>query len=939
MTRFTNQLADQKMPFSSRRWVRWSILVVVCLIAVVGVYSLPVVAESSLSREEENLIITPDSDSFNSEVTNVEVIVDPPSRFGILDEGFRYEADPIDNGSRFIVNTAEPASGSTDQYLYKKEATIVYTLADGKNVERARNMSLFHIDIKENVPILVDSQNIYLRYDQGTSHGITPDTRFFVESSGKLVTGSINQNRELVVINKSQFTNTEGFAAGSVNILTSNQEIISSVKYSSEIRSTGDELILWHPFIQQDTEYTVTVENTEITKTAERPGVVSIGNISSSPPYSVSVESQGTELLTTQGVGIEPPQSISAQLGEDRLSLHPSLRSLHIQSALLRQGDEVKYISGSDTQTVSLAYSTPFTPEEALLSTPSGLYQIKFSTPSNETSALSILKPILMLLLLVGPGILFGAVIGNFVEVDKPAVLVIFILVSLLNIGPIGAVVAWIKGADLIGTANFHLLMYSGAIVGAALSSSLVFILSDSESTETNSKEERFPTPEIRINGKYEQIEINSVDGSLKTCRTKTEIPETLRRGETKIRVKYPNGYSRQKAIYSHDDSTEFWPPKNPEQKHINVIDDTTEEPISDASISLDSNDGEIVSPDVVTIPSYRDELIVEVDHEDYESNTQPVTRSGSAEFKLSRLSGQLNINSYIDGQQVGDLDINMSLQEDQLGDQVSKNLYIDDSGHTSIETRWGDYVITSEEIIGLEHYSMSDTTVSLSPNMAKSVKLYIEFNYKHPDSTLNSISEIREDIEFITNESYDVVIPSYYASVAETILEFVETIPNRGQFFIDTSYTPTEMTEAYLSAASELVSVITETMRSKRNVDLFVACEDMPATEIDWDSDELPRTFLSPFGENQIDKSKLRDDIRTRHRDMDDFINEKKQAVNETSPVSEMHQNVTKVMQIDTQSEAIEVAHTIAVAIMLDAIEESFDHEEIMDRLSQTVF
>jgi Rad3-related DNA helicase len=280
-----------------------------------------------------------------------------------------------------------------------------------------------------------------------------------------------------------------------------------------------------------------------------------------------------------------------------------------------------------------------------------------------------------------------------------------------------------------------------------------------------------------------------------------------------------------------------------------------------------------------------------------------------------------------------------MSLQEDQPGDQVSEDLYIDDSGHTSIETRWGDYVITSEEIIGLEHYSMSDTTVSLSPNMTKSVKLYIEFNYKHPDSTLNSISEIREDIEFITNESYDVVIPSYYASVAETILEFVETIPNRGQFFIDTSYTPTEMTEAYLSAASELVSVITETMRSKRNVDLFVACEDMPATEIYWDSDELPGTFLSPFGENRIDKSKLRDDIITRHRDMNDFINEKKQAVNETSPVSEMHQNVTKVMQIDTQSEAIEVAHTIAVSIMLDAIEESFDHEEIMNRLSQTVF
>jgi len=939
MISFTNQLADQKIPFGVN-WVRWSLLVVVCLIAVVGVYSLPVVAESSLTREGQNLIITPDSDSFDSEVTNVDVIVDSPSRFGILDEGLTYEADPIDNGSRFIVNTAEPASGNTDQDLYRKKVTIGYTLADGETMETIRNVSLFHVDIKNNAPILADSQNIYLRYDREDSHGITSNSRFLVESSEKVVTGSIKQNKELVVINKSQFTSTDGFDGGSMDILTSNREVISSVDYSSELRSTGDGLILWHPFIQQGTEYTVTVENTEITTTAESSGVVSIGDLSSSPPFSVSVESQGTELLTNQMLGIESPQKISAQLGEDQFSLHPSLSSLHVQSALLRQGDEVKYISESDTQTASFAYSAPFTPEEALLSTPSGLYQVEFSTQSSGISALSILKPILMLLLLIGPGILLGAALGQFVEVDRSAVLVIFVLISLLNIGPIGWVVAWIEGVAWIGTTNFHWLMYPGAIAGAVLSSSLVVMLSASESTKTNSNENLFPTPEIRINGKYEQIKIMEADKPTPDIYgSETEIPDTLPKGENRISVEYANGNSRTKLVYSHDDSAEFSPPKEPEEKHIDIIDDTTEEPISDASISIASSDGKIVSPAVVTIPPHRDELMMEVDHEDYESKTQPLTRSGSTEVRLSRLSGQLDIDSYIGGQQAGDLDINMRLKEHQLGDQVSEELYIDDSGHMSIEVEWGEYEITSEEINDLEHYSLSDTTVSLSPNMTTSVELQIEFNYEHPDSTVESISEIREDINFIKNESYDVVIPSYYASVAETILEFVETVGNRGLFFIDSEFSPKEITEAYLSAASELVSVTTETMRSKRNVDLFVACEDMPVTEVNWVSDNFSETFLNPFGENQIDKSKLRDDMITRHRDMNDFINEKKQSFNEISPVSEMHQNLTKVMQIDTQSEAVEIAHIITVGIMLDAIEESFNHDAITDRLSQTVF
>jgi hypothetical protein len=340
--------------------------------------------------------------------------------------------------------------------------------------------------------------------------------------------------------------------------------------------------------------------------------------------------------------------------------------------------------------------------------------------------------------------------------------------------------------------------------------------------------------------------------------------------------------------------------------------------------------------------PPEAETVALVVDHEKYQEATveRELPKDGLNEtIELSQRPGQLRVQSRIDGVATGGMNIKIVPEEPALerlySGEGTKEATTDESGeYVDDRLLVGRYRVSLAPPKQLEHLFETRDDRAVVDQPAETVTLEASFTWSLSAPQRDRIDRIRTELRDVTAKSgVDVAIPQYYASVVETVLDAVESFPERGHYFAEIDADPDTVADATLDAAAEATETISEAMSTKRNLDLFTACSDMSAANVRWTGDFHMKTLIERLNE---DPMAARRAFAARADEVADRIDAERGSLSEIAPAREMLERV----DIDGSGRGADGIVSVHVAILLlDAIEELFEHRELTERLSRTVF
>jgi len=325
--------------------------------------------------------------------------------------------------------------------------------------------------------------------------------------------------------------------------------------------------------------------------------------------------------------------------------------------------------------------------------------------------------------------------------------------------------------------------------------------------------------------------------------------------------------------------------------------------------------------------------------HERYHESVSEFTvdRSVTETIDLDSKTGELDLVTSIDGARAGEMDVTISPADDYLDDICGSDVTVTSNPDgtyrsTVMVGRYRAEIDPPASVQGL--YRSSEVTFEVTEHDRTEVTIDAAFTWELSPAQRDRIDQIRRELDQIVGKSgIDLAIPNYYASVIETVLDAVEAFPEQGEQFVSVEAHPDEITDATLAAAGTAVDTVADTMSTKRNRDLFTACADMPDATVRWrGSFDLP-TLVDRLEEDQMG---VRRRYAARADSVSERIDSERGVVSEVAPARSMLEEVG----IESRSDHVDEVVATHVAIMLlDAVDELFDHPELTERLSRTVF
>ena len=123
--------------------------------------------------------------------------------------------------------------------------------------------------------------------------------------------------------------------------------------------------------------------------------------------------------------------------------------------------------------------------------------------------------------------------------------------------------------------------------------------------------------------------------------------------------------------------------------------------------------------------------------------------------------------------------------------------------------------------------------------------------------------------------------------------------------------------------------------MTTKRNVDLFAACADMPDANVRWGGSFRLAELLDRL---EADAGAQRREVKQRYETVDGLIEDRRGDLSEIAPAREMQQRAWELTRAaDRGPEAVAIGYTSL--LLLDAVEELFERDALRERLTRTVF
>lgn len=380
-----------------------------------------------------------------------------------------------------------------------------------------------------------------------------------------------------------------------------------------------------------------------------------------------------------------------------------------------------------------------------------------------------------------------------------------------------------------------------------------------------------------------------------------------------------------------------------PESGTLTVTNDATDGPVAGATATLTLPDGSTRQETTdengrvgFEVPGTVDaaDCELEVDHERYDTETGPLTDT----VRLEPLTGELSIQAAIDGEPVPGVNVVLEPADEHVRRTAgTRTESTDDDGVASFGSLpVGDY---EARIDFDEGGPVAGTSAAISVGRGDDVTETIDasFTFELSPARQERIDELHRDISELTPSNRDGAIPYYYASVLSEMLSAIGRFEDSGVVFLRYNVDPNAVVDALLDAVDHAIGYTRRAMTNKQNVDLFTACQGLRETRTKWTGDVRVDELVAFTAD---EKANHRREMIDRLEEINDLLGEKRDQVSTVTPARAQYEQVREHATGRRDTSPIEQrAHFFVGLKQLDAVEELFEHPELVDRLEETVF
>ena len=801
--------------------------------------------------------------------------------------------------------------------------------------------------------------------------GLPAEAEVEVDLDGsETVEGTVRGAGAQLVVARSDLIDAAGDSRETLNlqVVSSAGPVSDDPRIAPELRSRGDGLALWHPLFEPGQEYTVNAGavdgDARYTATAADTdrGYLELPGLSAGAAEIRVSTADGTELANyTEGnpLTYRGPSEVNATVTDDgSLRFDRSLAGLAVDGAVVGSGDGSTYagITGTvnDEGRLALGDADLSGAETLLLSTAAGDVTATLDRGSDGSGSGgagvigSILPMLLVFLAPLAVGLGLGGVIAQFQNgipdiVSKLALGVmgfalalgsLFAIHLLTPIVVLGSTLQWVGLIGIlfgaVGTPAIPTVVASRK--GGAVAASGPFA---AEVTVTDGSD-RFRgdvTVHYREPGGRDRYDPVTVRGG----RGTVQLPGT---GSWEMYAQHGSAHSDIETVDANEPTVTL---TIPVEATLTVVDAVDGEPVADATISGEGGiSGTTDQNGAVTLdpPEDATDAEIEVSHDRYADATERVRfrQNASHTVELDRRTGRLRGAATVDGTAAGAVPFRIVPDDEFLSDRFDVETVTTDADGTLDERTLpiGQYRVEVTLTDGNVAYEGTETTVTVNESGSARATVDARFTWRLDADRRDRIDRVRSDVRSVLEGGgRDGTIPRYYASVVESMLDAAESVPDAGHEFVGREVDPSDAVDGILAAAERATDAISEAMTTKRNVDLFAACADMPDADVRWSGSFELAELLDRL---ESDSSAQRREVKQRYEAVDGLIEDRRGELSEIAPAREMQQRAWELTrEADRGPEAVAIGYTSL--LLLDAVEELFEHDALRERLTRTVF
>lgn len=379
-----------------------------------------------------------------------------------------------------------------------------------------------------------------------------------------------------------------------------------------------------------------------------------------------------------------------------------------------------------------------------------------------------------------------------------------------------------------------------------------------------------------------------------------------------------------------------------PVSKRVSVVDETGE-PVRDATVTA-TFDGERVTERTdengqvsLTLPMTASGVEVTAEHERYEPDTRQVSDPDNvpSELRVVGKTGTLRVETAIGGEPTDEVNVSLDTDDEWLKERLRESSPTDRGGD-AVGLPAGEYTLVGS--VDAEPFEDVRSRVTVPEDDTATVSLDVPFVFELSATQRESLEALRREADdLLPGGRLDSAVHGYYASVARSLGDAAERVPESGVRFAETGVDPAPVVDAMLAAGRGCVEGVDNAMNTKHNVDLFSACADMREVSEEWRADyDLDDLFELAAA----DRVSQRAELKSRLSEAESTVEDHRGEVNVISPASDVLEEL-QAYEGDTREsdEVRNAAFVFAVAGFVDAVTELFEHPRLLDRLNRTMY
>jgi len=844
------------------------------------------------------------------------------------------------------------------------------------------------------VPVWIDGgdgSTVVLPLDRGNTVGLTGSQAITISANGNEITADVRANGTQLTITQSTLIDEVGSAATIALEASIVGEDPTKRTLGPELRDVDDGPVLWHPLLETDTAYDLSAEDDRerqyVNNSVEpvRAGEIELSPLSGARTVtaSVSTADETSTVFENEALSVQKPYPFSATVAADgtAITFDQSVDGLGVSTLIVNSSSNgIQQYTLEEGTTVEnrrlvLEGTTVTEDDELVLATDAGIARVTLNSaeqPSKDPDE-GLIEPLvdigkhaspLFLPALVGLLVGYGSYrlrnewTRNRLRISATISIVLAVATAVGLLYLLRGVPAILKLFSFEGNVAGipleialwpHGLAVSGVLLGATLAPGTYYLLGFPAGVDRNTGftvDVTVTDGNQPLSGRtkigYRRVDDPNAEANEVTISDgvgRLRVPE---RGTWNIAAKH-GSYDSDVAKVSKRKTSATLTVSFPAT--VTATDRSDGEPIEGAAITR-TDSGSTETTDASGTVSLEPEdpgsrVEIEITHEKYEDRTETIefTQNGDRTVKLAPRTGRVRLISRVDGVQTPSMPLRLSPREKVLQDRYGTISMT--TGRDAVASRDGLLIGQYRTDIGApdgrDHlFDGGKSVLTVREDRSTKVEVDARFTWSLSSTQRDQIDRLRQEVRSLSDHSgRDTTIPRYYGSVVVAILETVESLPKAGHHFAHSEVEPGAVADALLAAAESAIDAINDAMTTKRNVDLFAACADMPDSGVGWDGDCELETILEWLESDAMTK---RNELKSRYETVTSQVETERESVSEAAPAEEM---LRRAWELGSDAgRGTEAIVTIYVALLLlEAVEDMFEHDPLRDRLSRTVF